>query len=45
MVLLSVEQQEKIVRDGLYSPQLEKDSCGVGFVASVRGIATHQAIF
>ncbi|MCP9266338.1 Glutamate synthase (Large subunit) [Dirofilaria immitis] len=44
MVLLSVEQLEKAKNDGLYIPHLEKDSCGVGFVASIRGIATHQVL-
>lgn len=42
MVLLSVEQLEKAKNDGLYIPHLEKESCGVGFVASIRGIATHR---
>ena len=27
---------------GLYDPRLEKDSCGVGFVAHVKGVASHQ---
>ncbi|VDK30506.1 unnamed protein product [Gongylonema pulchrum] len=44
MVILNAEQREAVVRNGLYNPELEKDSCGVGFVASVRGIATHQIL-
>ena len=27
---------------GLYDPQSEKDSCGVGFVANIKGIPSHQ---
>ncbi|MBT5603922.1 MAG: glutamate synthase large subunit [Gammaproteobacteria bacterium] len=27
---------------GLYDPNQEKDSCGVGFVAHVKGLASHQ---
>uniref|UniRef100_A0A8R1TVL0 Glutamine amidotransferase type-2 domain-containing protein n=1 Tax=Onchocerca volvulus TaxID=6282 RepID=A0A8R1TVL0_ONCVO len=44
MVLLSVEQVEKAKNDGLYATHLEKDSCGVGFVTSIRGNATHQIL-
>jgi glutamate synthase (NADPH/NADH) large chain len=29
-------------KSGLYDPALEKDSCGVGFVAHVKGIASHE---
>ncbi len=32
------------VKQGLYDPELEKDSCGVGFVANVRGIPSHQIV-
>jgi len=31
-------------KQGLYDPELEKDSCGVGFVAHVKGIASHQIV-
>uniref|UniRef100_A0A158Q8Z6 glutamate synthase (ferredoxin) n=1 Tax=Elaeophora elaphi TaxID=1147741 RepID=A0A158Q8Z6_9BILA len=44
MVLLNAEQLNKAKNDGLYIPQLEKESCGVGFVASIHGIATHQIL-
>ncbi len=27
---------------GLYTPSLERDSCGVGFVAHIKGEATHK---
>ena len=29
---------------GLYDPSLERDSCGVGFVAHIKGQASHQII-
>ncbi len=29
---------------GLYDPDLERDSCGVGFVAHIKGKASHQII-
>lgn len=29
---------------GLYDPQFEKDSCGVGFVASIKGERTHDIV-
>ncbi len=31
-------------RQGLYDPQFEKDSCGVGFVAHIKGQASHKII-
>jgi glutamate synthase (NADPH/NADH) large chain len=30
--------------EGLYDPAYEHDSCGVGFVAQIRGVASHQII-
>ncbi|MHC4870639.1 MAG: glutamate synthase large subunit [Planctomycetota bacterium] len=30
--------------EGLYSPKLEKDSCGVGFVANIDGTKSHDII-
>ena len=29
---------------GLYMPQMERDSCGVGFIAQLKGTASHQLI-
>ena len=29
-------------KTGLYDPALEKDSCGVGFVANIKGQPSHQ---
>ena len=31
-------------KQGLYDPSLEKDSCGVGFVAHVKGVASHEIL-
>lgn len=31
-------------KQGLYDPSLEKDSCGVGFVANVKGKPSHQIV-
>ncbi len=31
-------------KQGLYDPALEKDSCGVGFVAHIKGRASHQIV-
>ncbi|MBL4851902.1 MAG: glutamate synthase large subunit [Gammaproteobacteria bacterium] len=31
-------------KHGLYDPQLEKDSCGVGFIAHIKGQASHQIV-
>ncbi|MCB1701879.1 MAG: glutamate synthase large subunit [Pseudomonadales bacterium] len=31
-------------KHGLYDPALEKDSCGVGFVANVKGVASHEIL-
>ncbi len=29
---------------GLYDPAFEKDSCGVGFIAQIRGVASHGVV-
>ena len=31
-------------KQGLYDPSLEKDSCGVGFVAHIKGKPSHQIV-
>src|SRR5437764_11148106 len=31
--------------EGLYDPSLEKDSCGVGFIANIKGKKSHQIVF
>uniref|UniRef100_A0A0N5A8L5 glutamate synthase (NADH) n=1 Tax=Syphacia muris TaxID=451379 RepID=A0A0N5A8L5_9BILA len=44
MVVLTEEQLNEAQQAGLYLPHLEKDGCGVGFVVSVQGIATHEIL-
>lgn len=31
-------------QQGLYAPEAEHDACGVGFVASIKGAATHKTV-
>ena len=31
-------------KQGLYDPQFEKDACGMGFVANIKGIKSHTII-
>ncbi|HUC92641.1 MAG TPA: glutamate synthase large subunit [Paenibacillus sp.] len=31
-------------KQGLYDPQFEKDACGMGFVANIKGIKSHKII-
>lgn len=31
-------------QQGLYNPEFEHDSCGVGFVANIKGVKSHQVI-
>lgn len=37
-------QTGRPLKHGLYDPAQEKDSCGVGFVAHIKGIASHQNV-
>ncbi|MDP1882080.1 MAG: hypothetical protein Q8K88_04285, partial [Bradyrhizobium sp.] len=30
--------------EGMYDPALEKDSCGVGFIANIKGNKSHQIV-
>src|SRR5690242_8295472 len=32
------------VAHGLYDPALDKDSCGVGFIANIKGVKSHQIV-
>ena len=42
---MSVRIPQKSAKpQGLYSPGLEKDACGVGFVAHIKGRRSHQII-
>ena len=29
---------------GLYNPEFEKDNCGVGFIANIKGIKSHEVV-
>ena len=29
---------------GLYDPEFEKDACGVGFIAHIKGVPSHQNV-
>ncbi|KAI5308237.1 glutamate synthase [NADH] [Ascosphaera atra] len=31
-------------KQGLYNPDLEKDACGVGFTAHIKGKASHKIV-
>ncbi|MCT4620213.1 MAG: glutamate synthase large subunit [Marinisporobacter sp.] len=31
-------------KQGLYNPHLEKDSCGVGFIANIKGVKNHKIL-
>ena len=37
-------QKDEIDQQGLYSAENEHDSCGIGFVASIRGEASHRIV-
>lgn len=32
------------MKQGLYDPALEKDACGVGFAANIKGKASHKIV-
>lgn len=37
--------QNNALRDqGLYTPELEHDSCGIGFIANLKGFKTHKTV-
>jgi glutamate synthase (NADPH/NADH) len=31
-------------KQGLYDPELEKDACGVGFAANIKGVPSHKIV-
>ena len=39
-----MELEQQAPKKGLYTPELEKDSCGTGFIANLNGIKSHQLI-
>ena len=34
----------KLEKQGLYDPQFEHDACGVGVVANIKGVQSHDII-
>ena len=32
------------LKQGLYDPELEKDACGVGFAANIKGVPSHKIV-
>ena len=32
------------LKQGLYDPELEKDACGVGFSAHIKGVQSHKIV-
>jgi len=38
------QRQRPPSKNGLYDPLFEKDSCGVGFVANMKGVASHDIV-
>ncbi len=41
---MSNRRLPKLVKQGLYDPQFEHDACGVGVVANVKGVRSHDII-
>src|ERR1700744_3418602 len=41
---IPVEHSYRPPAEGLYDPSLEKDSCGVGFIANIKGKKSHQIV-
>src|SRR6195952_2882136 len=33
-----------MIKNGLYSPEFERDACGIGFVANIKGNKSHQIV-
>ena len=38
------EHNSRPKAEGLYDPALEKDSCGVGFIANIKGKKSHEIV-
>jgi glutamate synthase (NADPH/NADH) large chain len=39
-----MKEMRRPIRQGLYDPRFEHDACGVGFVANVQGVKSHEII-
>jgi glutamate synthase (NADPH) large chain len=44
MIPTGYEADRQVEAQGLYDPALDKDSCGVGFIADIKGRKSHQII-
>uniref|UniRef100_A0A1I8AHA0 glutamate synthase (ferredoxin) n=1 Tax=Steinernema glaseri TaxID=37863 RepID=A0A1I8AHA0_9BILA len=44
MVVLTKEEFARAEAETLWSPQMEKDACGVGFVTSIEGAPSHKIL-
>ncbi len=42
--MASVEERERIAREGMYRPDLESDACGVGLVAAIDGKPSRRVV-
>ena len=40
----SLESMRKIEERGLYDPRFEHDACGVGLVANIKGVRSHDIV-
>lgn len=38
------EDRQQFIQQGLYSAECEHDACGVGFVANIKGIKSHEIV-
>ena len=38
------KESEQQIQKGLYTPQLESDSCGVGLVADLKAVQSHEIV-
>lgn len=37
-------EQQQLQQHGLYDPAHEHDACGVGFVAHIKGVKSHEIV-
>ncbi|GMT35312.1 hypothetical protein PFISCL1PPCAC_26609, partial [Pristionchus fissidentatus] len=44
MVILTDDQFDRAEKETLWRRDLERDACGVGFVSSIKGVATHKIL-
>src|SRR5713101_3976402 len=39
-----MNEVRRLVKQGLYDPRFEHDACGVGFVANIKGVKSHDIV-